>query len=127
MSRKRLRLGVVGLAALVLIAVAAMMGGLRGSTSSSQPVGAELGEGPPALAKHLAKLRQALPPNGGMAEEGPGGAADGEFAERAYPDATISVAEMEGAAMPSRPQLPAPVAPVPTGSRSARARRSTRR
>ena len=38
MSRKRLRLGVVGLAALVLIAVAAMMGGLRGSTSSGQTV-----------------------------------------------------------------------------------------
>ena len=97
MSRKRLRLGVVGLVALVLIAVAAMMGGLRGSTTSGQTVSAEFGETPPALAKHLAKLGQALPPNGGMSEEGPGGAAGGEFAERAYPDATISVAEMEGA------------------------------
>ena len=32
-----------------------------------------------------------------MAQEGPGGAADSEFMERAYPDTTISVAEMNGA------------------------------
>ena len=99
MNGKRLRLGVVGLAALVLVAAAAIMGGVSGSDSTGQAVSAELGEaeGPPALAAHLAKLSQALPPNGGMSLEGPGGAAGGEFAERAYPDNTISVAEMEGA------------------------------
>ncbi len=32
-----------------------------------------------------------------MSEEGPGGAADSEFMERAYPDTTISLAEMNGA------------------------------
>ena len=52
---------------------------------------------PTALAGHLAKLKQALPGNGGMASEGPGGAADAAFLERAYPDTTISVAEMNGA------------------------------
>ena len=51
---------------------------------------------PTALAGHLARL-QALPGNGGMSAEGPGGAADSEFLNRAYPDTTISVAEMNGA------------------------------
>jgi hypothetical protein len=97
MTRKRLRLGLVGLVALTLVATAAIVGGVTGSESSSQAVVSAEFEGPPALAKHLAKLSQALPPNGGMALEGPGGAAGGEFAERAYPDNTISVAEMEGA------------------------------
>ena len=97
MSRKRLRLGLVGLVALVLVAIAAIMGGLRGSTSSSPAAGAEVGEMPTALANHLATLRQAMPGNQGMSEEGPGGAADAAFLERAYPDTTISVAEMNGA------------------------------
>jgi hypothetical protein len=96
MSRKRLRLGVVGLAALVLIAAAAIMGGLTGSTSS-QAVSADLGEGSPALAQHLAALKQAVPGNAGMSNEGPGGAAEDAFRERAYPDSTISVADMEAA------------------------------
>jgi Arc-like DNA binding domain len=97
MTRKRLRLAVAGLVALVLVAAfAAIMGGGSGSGSSSQAVGMEL-EMPPAAAKHLADLKKALPPNGGMALEGPGGAAGAEFTERAYPDTTISVAEMEGA------------------------------
>lgn len=52
---------------------------------------------PTALAGHLAKLKQALPGNGGMSSEGPGGAADAAFFERAYPDTTISIAEMNGA------------------------------
>ena len=128
MTRKRLRLGLVGLVALALVAAAAMMAGVFGSSgSSSQAVMVEA-ETPPALAKHLAKLRQALPPNGGMALEGPGGAAGGEFAERAYPDSTISVAEMEGArdafaAATSR----LAAATMRAGSRSVRAGRSTRR
>jgi hypothetical protein len=51
---------------------------------------------PTALAGHLARL-QALPGNGGMAAEGPGAAADSEFRNLAYPDTTVSVAEMNGA------------------------------
>ena len=97
MRTKRLRLGVAGLAALVLVAAAVIMGGAQGPSSSAPAVNVDELETPPALAQHLAKLKQALPPNGGMALEGPGGAAGGEFAERAYPDTTISVAEMEGA------------------------------
>ena len=95
MSTKRLRLGLAGLVALILVAAAAIMGA-SGSGSASQAVSADYGEGPPALAKHLDKLKQASPGNAEM-HEGPGSAADAEFRERAYPDTTISVAEMEGA------------------------------
>jgi hypothetical protein len=84
----------VAIAALLALGAAAFM--LRGSSApTAAPVEAE--GGPPALAAHIAKLKLALPPNGGMSEEGPGGAADSEFRERAYPDATISLAEMDGA------------------------------
>jgi Arc-like DNA binding domain len=96
MKTKRLRLGVAALAALVLVAMAVVLGGAQGPSSSGQVVSAEI-EGPPTLTARLAQLKQALPPNGGMSLEGPGGAAGSEFAERAYPDTTISVAEMEGA------------------------------
>jgi hypothetical protein len=97
MRRKRLRLGLVGLVALVLVAVAAIVGGLRGSTSSGQAASADVGEVPTALANHLTALKQAVPGNQGMATEGPGAAADAAFQARAYPDTTISVAEMNGA------------------------------
>ncbi len=52
---------------------------------------------PTALAGHLAKLKQAVPGNGGMASEGPGGAADAAYVQRAYPADTISLAEAAGA------------------------------
>jgi hypothetical protein len=78
----------------VLAGIAAALT-LRDPSTAATPVAAE--GTPPALAGHLAKLKQALPPNGGMAEEGPGGAADSEFRERAYPDTTVSLAEMDGA------------------------------
>jgi hypothetical protein len=96
MSKRRLRFGLAGLTALVLVAAAAIMG-LSGSGGSSQAASAELGEGPPALSNHLAALKQAMPGNSGMANEGPASAAEADFRERAYPDTTISVAEMEGA------------------------------
>ena len=87
---------VVAVAIVSVLALAAAAFMLRGSeTTAAVPVEAE--GAPPALAAHLAKLKQALPPNGGMSQEGPGGAADSEFRERAYPDTTISLAEMNGA------------------------------
>jgi hypothetical protein len=97
MKRRHARLALVGAAATVLIAIAAVAAVLLAPGSSGQATVVSEAEVPPALAAHLAKLKQALPPNGGMALEGPGGAAGGEFAERAFPDNTISVAEMEGA------------------------------
>ena len=97
-ERMRPRLTWRPVAAGVLVLALAIAGAafmLRGSTApAAAPVEAE---GSPFLARQLAKNKQALPPNGGMAEEGPGGAADSEFRERAYPDTTISVAEMNGA------------------------------
>ena len=87
---------------------------------SSQAVPAR-GEGPPALERF-----KALPGNGGMAEEGPGGAADAEFRKRAYPADTISVAAMSKRVRRSPPRpsgrSPARAAAPASGCRSARAR-----
>ena len=54
-------------------------------------------EFPAALGRHLEKLREALPGNQGMAEEGPSSAAEDEFLQRAYPADTISVEQMDAA------------------------------
>ncbi|HEX6131134.1 MAG TPA: sialidase family protein [Actinomycetota bacterium] len=50
-----------------------------------------------ALGQHLAELRQAVPGNAGMAEEGPASAAEAAFSARAYPDTTISMADAAAA------------------------------
>jgi len=50
---------------------------------------------PPALARHLEKLMQTIPGNGG--EGGSGSAADWRFMTRAYPDVDISVDKTEAA------------------------------
>jgi hypothetical protein len=96
MTRKRKRLTLAGFATIVL-AVVAGSAVLMAPGTASQAARAE-GEGPPALAAHLAKLKQALPGNQGMALEGPGSAAAAEYAKRAYPDNVISVTEMNAAA-----------------------------
>jgi hypothetical protein len=51
---------------------------------------------PRALNAHLARLKQALPGAGGNAE-GPDAAAEEAFLQRAYPDDTISIAQMDAA------------------------------
>jgi hypothetical protein len=58
----------------------------------------EVGEGemPPALARHLERLK-ALPGNQGMSSEGPGSGADAAYMARAYPSDTISVAQVDAA------------------------------
>jgi hypothetical protein len=78
------------------LAVAGAVAILRGS-GSAEAAPASKEELPTALAGHIDKLKQSLPGLAGMSKEGPGTAADAEFSERAYPDTTISVAEMEGA------------------------------
>jgi Arc-like DNA binding domain len=80
------------LAALAIAGAAFIPGG--GGSSAAPPVEGEM---PTALAGHLAQLKQALPGNAGMSREGPGGAADSEFMERAYPDSAISLADAERA------------------------------
>jgi hypothetical protein len=64
------------------------------SSSQSAPAA---GEGPQALSQHLAQLRQAVPGNGGMAQDGPGGAAEAAFLQRAFPADSISLANMNTA------------------------------
>ena len=82
------------------VVASAMVVGLSAFVLNGATPAAPVGEGdemPTALAGHLAKLKQASPGNGGMSSEGPGGAADSAFLARAYPDTTISVAEMNNA------------------------------
>ena len=95
MTRRRARMLIVALAAIVLVTTAVIYGALTASGTSAQP--ASGGEVPGALAAHLEQLRQAVPGNGGMAEEGPASAAEAAFVQRAYPDDTISLAEAAGA------------------------------
>ena len=98
MTRRRKRLALSGVSALVLIAVATALAVLSAGGGSSQAAASGEAETPPALAAHLAKLKQALPGNQGMALEGPGSAAAAEYAHRSYPAPSISVSEMNTAA-----------------------------
>ena len=92
MRGKRLRPLVAALAVLLIAGVAAL---LSGAMSSSAPTAKSdiltAGEGPPALSKYLATAP------GVEINEGPASAGDAAFLERAYPDTTISVGEMENA------------------------------
>lgn len=94
MSRKRKRVLATGAGVLLAVAVVA-----AGIARDGAPAGEGLVEQevPTALAGHLDKLKQTLPGDQGMAGEGPAGAAEAAFQQRAYPDGTISVAEMNAA------------------------------
>jgi hypothetical protein len=63
------------------------------------PASVERGDGemPTALGRHLERLKQSIPGNQGMSEEGPASAADAAFLERAYPGTTISIRQMDTA------------------------------
>ncbi|MBA2509795.1 MAG: hypothetical protein H0V32_14050, partial [Nocardioidaceae bacterium] len=50
---------------------------------------------PGSLGQHLDELKQAVPGDAGMSEEGPGAAAEAAFMERAYPADTISVRKVD--------------------------------
>jgi len=55
------------------------------------------GEIPGATGVHMEQLKEAVPGQEGMSPEGPGSAADFQFLQRAYPNDTISVAQMDAA------------------------------
>jgi hypothetical protein len=55
-----------------------------------------LEEGPPALSRHLERLRESIPGNLGEPAEGPGAAGDEKLAAMAYPDTDISLASVQG-------------------------------
>ncbi len=97
MTGKYWRLGLAGLVALVLVSVTTAVAMLTGPTGAGKAAGAiagaREGEVPTALAAHLDALKEASPGKQGFTE-GPSSAADAAFAERAYPDNTISLAEM---------------------------------
>ncbi|TDC65090.1 exo-alpha-sialidase [Micromonospora sp. KC207] len=61
------------------------------------PATAAIGDGemPGGLGAHLERLRQAAPGNDGMSPDGPGGAAQQEFLERAYPANAITIAQLD--------------------------------
>nr|WP_240956587.1 glycoside hydrolase [Micromonospora sp. HNM0581] len=50
---------------------------------------------PDALGAHLEQLRRSVPGDGGMSPDGPGGAAQQAFLERAYPADAITVAQLD--------------------------------
>ena len=96
MTRRR-RHGIAGIAVVVLLA-AALVAGLTVSGSPVARTGPVAGdELPMALAGHLDKLRQAVPGNQGMAEEGPASGAEAAFLQRAYPANAISLSAAAGA------------------------------
>ncbi|HET8651694.1 MAG TPA: sialidase family protein [Gaiellaceae bacterium] len=80
------------LASAMIVGFSALV--LDGASPGEPEVEAEM---PNALAAHLADLKEAVPGNEGMSPEGPGGAAAAAFDQRAYPDTTISLGEMERA------------------------------
>jgi Arc-like DNA binding domain len=95
MQRRTLRRwswGAGVLAATLIVGFSAFV--LNGAAPAGPAVEAEM---PGALAAHMAELKQAVPGNQGMSNDGPGGAADAAYAQRAFPDTTISLAEMAGA------------------------------
>jgi hypothetical protein len=52
---------------------------------------------PAALARHMERLQQTIPGDGGEPGEGPGGAEDYAFLQRAYPDTDVPLANIEAA------------------------------
>jgi hypothetical protein len=98
MSRRTLRRWSVAAGALAATMIVALSAFVLNGAGPAGPAGPEVeGEMPTALAGHLDKLMEAVPGDGGMSSEGPGGGADSAFMQRAFPDTTISLAEMQGA------------------------------
>ena len=92
MSRERLRVarwavGAALVAATAVIAGALVVPGLRW-TDGERALTAEK-DVPPMLARHLDKVKETLP--GFESSEGPGSAAEANFAQRAFPDSDIPV------------------------------------
>ena len=94
---RRHRHGVVALVVTCLAAAAVLVLMVASGSSVAKSAGAGEHEFPTALAAGLAKLRQAVPGNQGMANEGPASAAEAAFLQRAYPASTISPAQLQTA------------------------------
>jgi hypothetical protein len=97
---ERPRLTFMAIATALVGTTAALLVFTAGSDPwSSRPVtSSALHKGKPvALARHLDRLMQALPGNGGESATGPGSAAEEAFLQRAYPDTDIPLERIEAA------------------------------
>ncbi|MFI6262700.1 WD40/YVTN/BNR-like repeat-containing protein [Micromonospora sp. NPDC051006] len=94
MKRRRRHL-LVGLAVGALVATTGAAG--IHLTGAEVPATAAVGDGemPGATGAHLERLWQTVPGSDGMSPEGPGGAAQQEFLERAYPANAITIAQTD--------------------------------
>ncbi len=85
----------VGLLVVVLAAVAALVAAATRGGDGAPTARIIRGEEPTALARHLETLAATRPDY--MENEGPASAAEEAFMQRAYPEETISVAQMNAA------------------------------
>ena len=85
----------VGLLVVALAAVAALLAAATRGGDGAQTARIISGEEPTALARHLETLAATRPDY--MENEGPASAAEEAFMQRAYPEDTISVAQMNAA------------------------------
>jgi hypothetical protein len=101
MRRRPLRRELIALGVIAgAIVAAALAAALTTSGSRDAARAAQLAAGhefPTALGRHLDKLGQTIPGSGGESNEGPSGAADQAFLERAFPADTIALAQMDAA------------------------------
>ena len=96
MTRARsTRPALVGLLVVVLAAVAALVAAATRGGDGAPTARIIRGEEPTALARHLETLAATRPEY--MEKEGPASAAEEAFMQRAYPEDTISVAQMNAA------------------------------
>ncbi len=132
MTRRR-RHALAACGVTLALAAAAVAGLTLSGTGQHDRCARRSGEMPTALGAHLAELSQAIPGNGG---EAAGRARQRprrqEFAARAYPDTDISLAKIQAKSRAAGASAEGPTVPERQGqargrgSRSARARRSTR-
>ncbi|HEX2416845.1 MAG TPA: sialidase family protein [Micromonosporaceae bacterium] len=95
--RRRPRQILIGIAVGILAVSTGVVSTHLTGAAPARNAAAGDGEMPGALGRHLELLKRSVPGNAGMAEEGPGSAADAAFLARAYPGETISIAEMDTA------------------------------
>jgi hypothetical protein len=98
MSDSRAKLRFVIVAAALAAAVSALLVAVTIPARQHNAPAMKMEEGrPAALARHMEQLQKAIPGLGGEPEDGPGGAEDYAFLQRAYPDTDIPLANIEAA------------------------------
>jgi hypothetical protein len=93
--KRRLVVAAVAAVALAVPVGLVVVHQLRDEVGDEQEADRGGGDLPPAIERHLEKLREPVPGDEAMMPEGPGSAAESAFLERAYPAGTISVAQVD--------------------------------